>query len=379
MGGIANRLSFDHKGEPISGYLKSLKAEISSNPLITVILNQEVINITGFIGNFTSTLTDGKKLEHGVVVLATGAQEYKPQEYLYGKNQKVKTYLEIEEAVKENSTSLQDYKNIVFINCVGSRNTEHPYCSKVCCNQSVQLALKAKEINPQQNVFVLYRDMRTYGYFEEDYLKARRKGVIFIRYDTLGEPEVYETEQGLMVKVKDPVLQDDLIISADLIGLAAATIANPGNEELAKALKVPINEDGFFLEAHMKLRPVDFSTDGVFVCGLAHSPKPLTEAVIQGKAAAGRACTILNKERIIAGGQTAQVNASICSGCGTCVSVCPAQAIEIDIKIQTAKVNSTLCKGCGACAASCRSHAIDVKGFKSSQIVAMLQEIERVG
>jgi len=375
LGGMARRIAFDHDGQPIQDYLANLIKATTDHPLITVFLKEQVTDISGFIGNFTTTLTNGRKLDHGVVIVAAGAQEYQPREYLYGKTGQVKTFLEIEEDLKKGGGIFTTGKNIVFINCIGSRNAEHPYCSKVCCNQSVQLALKAKELNPEVNVFVLYRDMRTYGFLEENYLKARQKGVIFIRYTAHEEPEVYQTEQGLQVKVRDPILQRDLLITADLIGLAAATIANPDNLELAKFLKVPLNADGFFLEAHMKLRPVDFSTDGVFVCGLAHGPKPIPEAVVQGKAAAGRACTILNKEKIIAGGQTAQVNTAICSGCGTCASVCPAQAVEIDPVEKVAKVNSALCKGCGACAASCRAHAIDVRGFRSSQIVAMLEEI----
>lgn len=375
LGGLAQQIAFNHQGQPIQEHLENLIKETVHNPLITVFLEEQVDNITGFIGNFETTLVSGQKLKHGVVVVATGAREYKPQEYLYGDNQLVKTYLEIEEEVRNNISAMKNYQNIVLINCIGSRNNEHPYCSKVCCNQSVQLALKAKDVNPESNIFVLYRDMRTYGFSEDEFLKARKKGVIFIRYDLDQKPEVYETEQGLKVKVWDQVLQESLIISADLVGLAAATIANPLNEKLAKFLKVPLNADGFFLEAHMKLRPVDFSTDGVFVCGLAHSPKPMAEAIIQGKAVAGRACTILNKEKIIAGGQTAQVNKDLCSGCGTCVSVCPAQAVEIDNNEKVAKVNGALCKGCGACAASCRAHAIDVRGFRNSQIVAMLEQI----
>lgn len=375
LGGMANRMAFNHQGEPIKKFVENLKEEVMEDPLIEVHLNEEITDIKGFIGNFQTTLESGKTLEHGVVLIATGAKEFKPQEYLYGSNEKVKTYLELEETISNQPATLKGCNNLVLINCVGSRNEEHPYCSKVCCNQSVQLALKAKEINPGLNVYVLYRDMRTYGYAEEFYLEARRKGVIFIRYDLHQKPEVIQTGEGLQVKVKDHVLDDTLVIKSDLVGLAAATVANPENEKLAKFLKVPINEDGFFLEAHMKLRPVDFSTDGVFLCGLAHSPKPLAEAIVQGKAAAARACTVLNKEEIIAGGLTAEVDTSICSGCGTCESICPAKAIEIDNREKVAKVNEALCKGCGACAASCRSHAIDVKGFESSQIVAMLEEI----
>lgn len=379
LGGIANRLAFNHRGEPVSDFLQKLKARVLDEPLIKVYLNENIKEIKGFIGNFETVLERGETINHGVVVVATGAEEYQPKEFLYGTSNAVKTYLELEQILSTNPDAFKKLNNLVLINCVGSRNQERPYCSKVCCTQSVLLALKAKEINPDLNVFVHYRDMRTYGYAEELYLKARRKGVIFIRYDQDQQPEVVETKEGLQVKVQDHVLGDTLVISADLIGLAAAAVANPENEKLAKFLKVPLNEDGFFLEAHMKLRPVDFNTDGVFLCGLAHSPKPMVEALVQGKAAAARACSVLNKKAIMAGGLTAQVNTSICSGCGTCASICPAQAIEIDRNDNIAKVNETLCKGCGTCAASCRSHAIDVRGFRSCQIVAMLEEMDKVG
>ena len=181
------------------------------------------------------------------MILATGGEEYRPQEYLYGENERVKTYLEIEEMLQEDNTDLINCENIVLINCVGSRNSEHPYCSKVCCNQSVQLALKVKEINPQANVFVLYRDMRTYGFTEDNYLKARKKGINFIRYDLDFKPEVSQTGDGLKVRVWDEILQKYLLIPADLVGLGVATVANSDNEKLAKLLKVPLNQDGFFL------------------------------------------------------------------------------------------------------------------------------------
>ncbi len=379
LGGLTTRITITHEGEPVKDFLEDLQKKVITHPLIKVYTNEQVANISGFIGNFETTLTSGEKLEHGVVILATGGEEYRPQEYLYGENERVKTYLEIEEMLQEDNTDLINCENIVLINCVGSRNSEHPYCSKVCCNQSVQLALKVKEINPQANVFVLYRDMRTYGFTEDNYLKARKKGINFIRYDLDFKPEVSQTGDGLKVRVWDEILQKYLLIPADLVGLGVATVANSDNEKLAKLLKVPLNQDGFFLEAHMKLRPVDFSTDGIFVCGLAHGPKPIVEAIVQGKAAAGRACTILNKEKIVAGGQTAEVNPELCSGCGTCADICPAQAIEIDTKEKVAKVNSAICKGCGVCAASCRAHAIDVRSFRSSQIVAMLEQIIKAG
>jgi heterodisulfide reductase subunit A-like polyferredoxin len=377
LGGMANRLYFNHLGEPVRPYLEDLRIQVTSHPLIKTCLESEIKEIKGFVGNFHTTIEKGKKQEeiaHGVVVIATGATEYKPQEYLYGQNPLVKTHLELEKLLVEQSEVVKEMESLVMINCVGSRNQEHPYCSKVCCNQSIQLALKAKALNPDLNIYVLYRDMRTYGFQEEFYRQARRQGVIFIRYDLEKQPQVRMKNGKLIVTCRDHVLGRELEIEASLLSLAAATAARD-NAALSQALKVPLNEDGFFLEAHMKLRPVDFSTDGVFLCGLAHGPKPLVETITQAKAAAARACTILNKESLAAGGLTAQVNPLKCSGCGTCESICPAKAVEVDRTEGIAKVNPALCKGCGACAASCRAGAIDVRGFRSEQIMAMLKQI----
>ncbi|KUO66351.1 MAG: 4Fe-4S ferredoxin [Gracilibacter sp. BRH_c7a] len=378
LGGMANRVVFNQYGNAVEEFVQELKYKVRQNPDISVYLQEEISAIKGYIGNYETTLASGVRLEHGVVVLATGAKEYRPKEYFYGTNQAVKTYLELEETILTKPEVIKSIKNLVLVNCVGSRNKNHSYCSKVCCNQSVQLSLKAKEINPYLNIFVLYRDIRTYGFTEDYYLEARRKGVIFVSYEEDLPPEVTVDNSILQVKIKDTILNRDLIIPADILGLGAATVANPDNERLAKLLKVPINEDGFFLEAHMKLRPVDFSTDGVYLCGLAHGPKPMSEAIIQGKAAAARTCTVLNKKEIMAGGMTAEINSEKCSGCGTCVTVCPAKAVELDEEKHTARVNEALCKGCGACVASCRSHAADLKGFSNSQIMAMLEDLNKV-
>ncbi|CAA7603304.1 Dihydroprymidine dehydrogenase domain II, 4Fe-4S cluster [Acididesulfobacillus acetoxydans] len=377
LGGLANKLQFNHLGESIREEISNLRSQVMNNPLIQVFLNTIIKEVAGFVGNFKTTIETGAKqevLNHGVVIVATGAKEYRPKEYLYGQSPLVKTHLEVEEIIGEHADEFQKVTNLVLINCVGSRNLEHPYCSKVCCSQTVQIALRAKEINPNINVFVLYRDMRTYGYQEEFYRLARRKGVIFIRYDEDHLPELRREGDKIFVTCEDPILGEEIEIEASLVSLAAATVA-ADNLDLSKALKVPLNEDGFFLEAHMKLRPVDFSTDGVFLCGLAHGPKPLAEAMTQAKAAAARACTILNKKSLAAGGLTAEVNPLYCTGCGTCESICPAKAVAVDQNEKVAKVNPTLCKGCGACAASCRSGAIDVRGFKSEQIVAMLRQM----
>jgi heterodisulfide reductase subunit A len=256
------------------------------------------------------------------------------------------------------------------------------YCSRVCCNQSIKNALRIKEINPEINVYVLYRDIRSYGFNEEYYQKARSKGVLFIRYDLNEKPVVSGKGNGsgkgagsLFIKVKDPILNKHITLPADILALGTAILAPGQNKDIAKMLKVPVNEDGFFLEAHMKLRPVDFATDGIFVCGLAHAPKSLDESIAQAKAAASRASLVLSKSAIQTQGQTARVDKNRCAGCGLCELVCAYKAIELDLEEGCAKVNEALCKGCGACAATCRSGALDVMGFTDQQIFQMMEAL----
>jgi heterodisulfide reductase subunit A len=313
------------------------------------------------------------------VIVATGAEEYHPDEYLYNLDPKVVTQSELERRLAEDKC--HELKNVVMIQCVGSRTEGRQYCSRVCCSEAVKNALKIKEHNPQTNVYILYRDIRTYGLTEDYYRKAREEDVIFIRYDESKAPEVIsEVENGksvLKVSVYDPVIREQIILNADLIALSVAITASPENRRLAQMLKVPLNEDGFFLEAHVKLRPVDFTTEGVFLCGMAHGPKSIEESIAQANAAVSRACTILTKDILEAEGTIAIVNERRCSGCGTCISVCSYNAIDLDEKKKVAKVNSFLCKGCGACTASCKNFAIDLKGFTNDEIMSVVNSYLR--
>jgi len=311
--------------------------------------------------------------------VATGGEEYRPNEYLYGKDARVLTQLELENRIAANNN--KEFGNVVMIQCVGSRNDEHPYCSRMCCGEAVKNSLKIKEKDPHANVYVLYRDMRTYGLQEEDYRRAREAGVVFIRYDEENKPKIAKATSGgkvvLQVSVFEPTVQEDIVIDADLLVLSAAVIPPRENEVLAKMLKIPLNEDGFYLEAHAKLRPVDFATEGIFVCGLAHSPKSIEESISQAKAAASRACTLLTKDTIEAEGIIATVNPNRCTACELCIQVCAYNAIEIEEirRGKTAKVNSALCKGCGACAATCRCSAIDIKGFTDLQLSSIINTL----
>lgn len=285
------------------------------------------------------------------------------------------TQRQFEERLVSDERSLRRLRSVVMIQCVQSRDDTHPYCSRVCCAAAIKNALKFKEINPKAAVHILYRDVRTYGLKELRYREAREKGVVFCRYDAEEKPTLSIKDGALTVKVDEPILGRRLLFSPDLVVLSPGVAPNPENKALSQMLKVPLGPDGFLLEAHVKLRPVDFATDGVFVCGLAHYPKDLSEAIAQAKAAAGRAATVLSKSALEAEGKVASVIETRCSGCGTCVEVCAYQAIELDAKTGRAVVNEALCKGCGVCAASCRAAAIDLRGFANEQILAMLEAV----
>ncbi len=361
---------------------------VEENELITVHRNVRLQSIEGYIGHYKTTFEvrdpESKvEYEHGVVVVATGARESRPDEYFYGKNKRVITQLELEKRIGD----LPRYKNVVMIQCVGSREKERLYCSRVCCGQAVKNAALIKKRHPGTEVYVLYRDLRTYGLNEKYYGKARDLGVIFERYDPDHKPELEpgdpnDPDSRLKVKLTDFLLDKKVVMDADLVVLSAAMDAPQENEVLAKMLKVPLNKEGFFLEAHMKLRPVDFATDGVYMCGLAHSPKNIEESIAQAKAAAARALSVLSRKTIEVEGTVSWVNPDRCTGCGVCVQACAYAAIELKDKLMPSKVvrtvaevNEALCKGCGACAASCRSGAVNLKGFTDDQIFEAVSAI----
>jgi len=384
LGGIARRVLHTLEGEDVQAYLSDLIAEINDNPLITTYLDSCIVAVSGYIGNFTTQIkgpdNDIKEIRHGAAIIATGAQEYKPTEYRYGQDPRVVTLTELEDEIDRAGDKIRDCDTLVMIQCVGSRDDQRPYCSRVCCSEAIKCALKLKKTNPGINIYVLYRDMMTYGFKEDYYEKAREEGVIFLRYEPEAKPEVTTIKKNgknvLRVKVTDPILHETLLIDADLLALGAATTASTDNNmNLSQLFKVPLNEDGFFVEAHVKLRPVDFATEGVFLCGLAHGPKSIRESITQAKAAAGRAATILLKDVMLAEGKVSSVAESLCSGCGICALLCPYSAIELDKEREVATVNKVLCKGCGVCASSCRSGAIDIEGFSDEQILAMIKAI----
>jgi len=370
LGGNLNKLHYLLSGEDPKKQLDESIKEVEESELIHIYKNVEITNIEGYIGNFKTTLIDklGNQMEisHGTIIIATGGEEYKPKEYLYERDNHVITQLELEEALAKGDFKA---KNIVMIQCVGSRDDERSYCSRVCCQEAIKNALKIKEVNEKSNIFILYRDIRTYGFNEEYYKKAREDGIIFVRYEKDEKPVVSVEEGKLRVSLVDPILKERLIIEPDLLVLSSAILPHKENEELAKMLKVPLSKDGFFLEAHVKLRPVEFATDGIFLCGLAHSPRSIDESISQACAAAAKAAIPMAKGKAEAEPIIASVDEDKCTGCGTCVKICPYGALRKDEK-GTVRVTEVLCKGCGTCGASCPERAITMRHFTDEQLIA---------
>ncbi|MFH1060587.1 MAG: FAD-dependent oxidoreductase [Pseudomonadota bacterium] len=373
LGGNARLIRATAKGESVADYLADLNAQIEALPELTVHLGATIAEVTGFVGNFKTTLNSDagqEVIEHGVTIIATGAAEYQPHEYLYGSHPAVKTHLELDAAIMAGEIDPQKTNTAVFIQCVGSREPEHPYCSKVCCTHSVESALWLKEHNPNCQVVILYRDMRTFGERELLYKDARSKGVLFVRYDLDKKPTVTSDGERVLVQAMDPILGRPVQIEADLLCLASAIVSHK-DEGLAQMFKIPLDQDGWLLEAHVKLRPVDFATDGVFMAGLAHYPKPIEEAVAQALAAVARAVTVLSRQEMYLPGTVAVIDQKKCVGCGVCWEVCPYNAISPD-ENGLAVVNAALCKGCGTCVASCRSGAPNLRGFSNQDVLAQI-------
>jgi len=308
-------------------------------------------------------------VEHGVVILATGGTEYKPTEYLYGQSDRVLTQLELEEKIAGDGDEAKKLNSVVMIQCVGSREEGHMYCSRICCTQAVNNALKLKELNPDTEVYVLYRDIRTYGMNELLYRQAREKGVTFIRYDVERKPEVGEEGGKLGISVYDEVLGAEIQLEPDLLVLSAAIRPQQDAEEFASRLKLPLTQDKFYMEAHMKLRPLDFVNEGMYLCGLAHSPKSISESIVQARGAVSRAMTILSKPYLMVGGVVSVVDENRCVACLTCVRSCPFGVPRINEE-GVACIEAAACQGCGICASLCPRKAIKLQHYKDEQITA---------
>ncbi len=382
LGGNLNHIHYTLEGNDVQEYLKDMIEAVEHHPKITVYKNSLLATVKGFIGNYKTTIKSKdrptEELEHGIFVVATGARELRPDEYFYGRDPRVVTQLELEKLLAAGDPKIKELKSVVVVQCVGSRDERRPYCSRICCSDAIKNSLRIKSLNPDAQVYILYRDIRTYGFKERFYEEARSQGVVFVRFEAEEKPLVSRDGDRLKVFINDPLLSEKLVLDADLLVLSAATVPAPGNEELAKLLKVPLNQDGFFLEAHVKLRPVDFATEGIFLAGMAHSPKSIDEAIGQAQAAAGRAVVILSKDTYTAEPIVASVNEELCAGCGICTSICEYNAPELVTEMKDGKevrksrVNEALCKGCGTCAAACPAGAMEQLGFKKLQLWAMV-------
>jgi heterodisulfide reductase subunit A len=377
LGGHGLKMRKTFTGEPVGPFLDETIKRVNSHKNIEVHIGAEPVKVTGFVGNFHTSLDTGVEFDHGTAIIATGADSVSVDEYLYGQNPNVMKWFDLDKKIKEDPDFIRETKCAVAIHCVGSREPERPYCSKICCSHAIASAIDLKELNPEMNIFMLYRDIRTYGRLEELYQKARSMGIIFVRYDLESKPKVEEVDGELRVTVMDHVLGRPILLAPDFVTLYTA-IAPRGSEKLSDMFKVTLNQEKFFQEAHMKLRPVDFSTDGIFVCGIAHYPKPLDECITQAQAAASRAVTILAQEKVVIEPIVAAfVERDACRGCGLCVALCPYGALEIEDTTEGRKVKliSASCKGCGICAATCYRHAISINAFTDTQIEAQMHAL----
>jgi len=378
LGGNLRNIYSTLEGEDVQAFLEGIISRVRENPLIHVITNALVVDFSGSQGNFSTGLMIApgmtyRKIEHGAVIIATGAEEARPREYLYGQDSRVITQMEFEELLAKRPEEVAEKRRVVMIQCVGSRDEERPYCSRTCCSTAMKNGLKLKEINPQVELYVLYRDIRTYGLMEEYYSKARKAGIRFVSYEPEGKPEVRVEDDSLVVSFSDPILKEKMEITPDFVVLSSATVPRE-NEELAKLLKIQRTAEEFFLEAHMKLRPVDVASDGMYVCGSAHAPKLISETISQANAAAARASTLLSKERITVSGIVARVNGEKCAACLTCVRVCPYEVPIINVKGE-AEIDVAKCHGCGCCAAECPAKAIELGHYRDDQLLAKCEAL----
>ena len=378
LGGIIRRMHYTLEGMDVQAYLSDLVKRVYRHPLVHVYTGAAITEATGYIGNFVTTVKSERgivEIKHGATVIATGGDEYRPTEYLYGQDERVMTSLELEERIAGSDPAVTGAQSLVMVQCVGCRNKDRDYCSRVCCSQSVKNALKLKEINPAMDVTIIYRDMRTYGYREDYYRGAADRLVRFVRYDPDNQPRVAAVEAGgrrvLRITMTDPVLGQEIALDADILALAAAVVPPAGNQEVAQLFKVSIGPNGFFKEAHVKLKPVDFAADGVFLCGMAHYPKHITETVSQAYGAAGRVIALLSRDSVTVSGAVCEVHDKACIGCGACALGCTYGAIELRDTPQGKKatVNPVLCKGDGLCTSNCPTGAIFLKHFTDEQLV----------
>jgi len=378
LGGMARHIHRTIEGDDVRNYADNLMEMVNENEKIQVLKETILADFSGTKGNFRTALNVGpamyhREVKHGALIIATGATEYRPEEYLYGEHNAVKTQVELEDMLSSEENRIKGWKNVVMIQCVGSRNDANPNCSRVCCQQAIKNAIAIKEINPDANIFLLHRDIRTYGFAEDFYRKAREIGIHFLRYEEDEKPIVEQAEGKIHVTFKDLTLGREIKVNPDQLILSTGVVAGD-TEELANILRVPVTREGFFLEAHVKLRPVDTQSDGIFVCGTAHSPKRIDESISQALAASARACRLLSQDYIEVGGVVARVDPELCAGCLICVRACPYEVPFIN-EDGVSEIDISKCQGCGVCAAECPAKAITLLHFEDTQILAQIDAL----
>jgi len=378
LGGNARSIHQTIEGMEVGAYLDGLIDKVKSHGNIQVLTGAQVVGYKGYKGNFTTEVMVGpglhqRKIDHGVTVVATGAHEYVPKEFLYGQHHRVMTQMELGHFLNDKTAEAAGWNRVVMIQCVGSRNEENPNCSRICCQGAVKYALQLKKINPETEVLVLYRDMRTYGQLEDYYLEARTQGVHFARFDLERLPEVKNDNGALSITFVDPILEHPVTLPVDAVILSAGVLAND-TKELATLMKVPRNAAGFFIEAHPKLRPVDFASEGIFLCGMAHSPKLISESIAQAQAAASRAGAFLADTHQTISGVTAHVDPDRCAACLVCVRTCPYGVPQINLE-NVSEINEAMCQGCGTCASECPAMVIQLSHYEDDQLSAKIKTL----
>jgi heterodisulfide reductase subunit A-like polyferredoxin len=376
LGGMARNLTQTIEGVEVQPYLEALIQKTRSHPNLQVLTQSLIVGFTGFKGNFTTEVLVGpgmyeRKIDHGAVIMATGATEYQPKEYNYGQDPRVVTQVALSKRLETEGAS--DLNQVVMIQCIGSRNDENPNCSRICCQAAIKNALHIKAMKPDAEIYVLYRDIRTYGLLEDYFTEARKLGILFFRYTPEDMPTVEFTPEGVEVVFTDPIIRRRLQVSADLLVLSAGMVAGE-TEELSSIMKLARNAEGYYLEAHVKLRPVDMATEGIFICGTAHSPKLLSESIAQSLAAASRATTFLSQDSLTLSAVTAQVKADLCASCLICVRSCPYGVPRINAD-GVSEIDVALCHGCGICASECPAKAIELNWYEDDQLLSKVDAL----
>jgi heterodisulfide reductase subunit A len=377
LGGVASLVRKTLEGDDVQAFVRDLIEKTQAHENIQVITSAFIVDHSGMPGMFRTGMQVGpqmfyRQIEHGVTIMATGALPNRPADYLLGAHDAVMTQLEADAVLEDEPEKVAAWENVVMIQCVGSRCPDNPNCSRICCQAAVKNALRIKALNADARVIVLYRDMRTYAFQEDYYRKAREMGVIFARYETDAPPQTEAAGDQVQVTFTDPILGRPIAVAADALLLSTGFVSDDeSSEDLAAIFKLPRTSDGYFLEDHIKLRPVDLPVPGFFVAGTAHAPKSIRESVAHAEAAAGRALTLLARESINLGAAVARVDGNRCAACLICVRVCPFGVPYINADGYS-EIDPSKCHGCGVCASECPAKAIELMRFEDDQILAKL-------